>query len=90
MTKTVLVTGATDGIGLETAKLLVAAGHDVLAHGRSLAKLDAAREILSTGPGHVRVFQADLSRLDDVGMLAESVAEATGHVDALINNAGVF
>ncbi|MEH6816270.1 MAG: SDR family NAD(P)-dependent oxidoreductase, partial [Pseudoalteromonas distincta] len=41
MNKTILLTGATDGIGLETAKMLLAQGHTVLLHGRSQAKLNA-------------------------------------------------
>lgn len=39
MQKTILVTGSTDGIGLEAAKILVALGHRVLLHGRNPAKL---------------------------------------------------
>lgn len=37
--KTILITGSTDGIGLETAKMLASAGHHVLLHGRSAKKL---------------------------------------------------
>jgi len=40
MQKTILVTGSTDGIGLETAKMLVSLGHNVLLHGRSPVKLE--------------------------------------------------
>lgn len=39
MQKTILITGATDGIGLETAKMLVSEGHKVLVHGRNADKL---------------------------------------------------
>ncbi|GHD07910.1 hypothetical protein GCM10007052_04250 [Halioglobus japonicus] len=42
MNKKMLITGATDGIGLETAKKLAAMGREVLIHGRNPAKLDAA------------------------------------------------
>ena len=42
MTKTILVTGATDGIGLETAERLLSLGHRVLLHGRSPANIEAA------------------------------------------------
>ncbi|MEM8876511.1 MAG: SDR family NAD(P)-dependent oxidoreductase, partial [Pseudomonadota bacterium] len=46
MTKTILITGSTDGIGLLTAQLLVTAGHRVLLHGRSAAKLEAVADDL--------------------------------------------
>ena len=49
MPKTILITGATDGIGLETAKRLAAEGHELLLHGRSSAKLDAARAAVLVG-----------------------------------------
>ena len=39
MQKTILITGSTDGIGLETARMLVEQGHQVLLHGRNAAKL---------------------------------------------------
>jgi short-subunit dehydrogenase len=38
--KTILITGSTDGIGLETARMLVSLGHNVLLHGRSTEKLE--------------------------------------------------
>ena len=68
MSKTILVTGSTDGIGLETAKALYEQGHTVLLHGRNAQKIAAAREAVSAtaGSGEVDIYQADLSRLDDV------------------------
>jgi short-subunit dehydrogenase len=47
MYKTILITGSTDGIGLETAKILVSQGHRVLLHGRNPAKLKAVEKTLS-------------------------------------------
>ena len=46
MQKTVLVTGSTDGIGLEAAGMLASLGHHVLLHGRNSAKLDEAERTL--------------------------------------------
>ena len=40
MNKKILITGATDGIGFETAKMLLAQGHTVLLHGRNAQKLN--------------------------------------------------
>ena len=47
MSKTILITGATDGIGFATAKQLVAAGHHVLLHGRNTSKLDNVKQELA-------------------------------------------
>ncbi len=92
MEKTILITGATDGIGLETAKMLVSQGHKVLLHGRNPAKLDkVAKELAALpGDGQVECYLADLSSMDDVEILAKAVAEKHAQLDVLINNAGVL
>lgn len=87
MTKTILITGSTDGIGLLTAKSLAAQGHTVLVHGRSEKKLQAAASEIG---GQTETYCADLSSLDNVKQLAASVAENHQSLDVLINNAGVF
>jgi len=82
----VLITGATDGLGRRVAELLAERGEDVIVHGRSPERVEAvAREIGAAG-GYV----ADLTSLDEVRRLADAVRSADGHLDALINNAGVF
>ena len=92
MAKTILITGATDGIGLETAKTLVGAGHNVLVHGRNPEKLKAVETMLAglNGKGSVTGYLADLSLKPDVEALAKAVRKAHDHLDVLINNAGVF
>ncbi len=92
MTKTILITGSTDGIGLETAKMLLQSGHHVLLHGRNPAKLAAAEKTLAalSGDGRIESYVADLSRLADVEALANAVAENHAKLDVLINNAGVY
>ncbi|MEM7173064.1 MAG: SDR family NAD(P)-dependent oxidoreductase [Pseudomonadota bacterium] len=89
MQKTILLTGATDGIGLETGKLLVGAGHHVLLHGRNPAKLAAAEKEVA-GQGTVETFLCDLSDLADVERFAATVAERHEKLDVLINNAGIL
>ncbi|MEM7295854.1 MAG: SDR family NAD(P)-dependent oxidoreductase [Pseudomonadota bacterium] len=85
MGKTILITGATDGIGLETARRMARDGHTLLLHGRSQAKLDpVVAETGGTG------LLADLSRLEEVAKLAREVTATTGRLDVLINNAGVL
>ncbi len=87
MSKTILITGATDGIGLETARRLATDGHRVLLHGRSADKLDAAARAVGDPAGR---YLADLSRLADVEALAAAIAVEHQRLDVLINNAGVF
>ena len=90
--KTILVTGSTDGIGLETARMLVSLGHRVLLHGRSPAKLKTVEEELggASGGGRVEGYVADLSSRAGVEALAAAVSERHARLDVLINNAGVY
>lgn len=92
MTKTLLLTGATDGIGLETAKMLAPLGHTLLLHGRNPSKLEALAKTISAieGAGEVKTYQADLSDLAEVDAFADAVTADVQSLDALINNAGVF
>lgn len=87
MTKTILITGSTDGIGLLTAKKLAAAGHKVLLHGRSAAKLEAAAAEVG---GSTDGFVADLSDMAAIKQLAVEVRAKYETLDVLINNAGVL
>jgi NAD(P)-dependent dehydrogenase (short-subunit alcohol dehydrogenase family) len=59
----ILVTGSTDGIGLEAARMLVSLGHHVLLHGRNPSKLKETERELSAQPGGARLERhvADLS-----------------------------
>lgn len=92
MTKRILVTGATDGIGLETAKRLYRAGHEIIIHGRNADKLAAARQqlIAQQGEGTVHECQADLSHLGQVEALAEEIKNRFHSLDVIINNAGIL
>ena len=100
MKKTILVTGATDGIGYETAKKLVEQGHHVLIHGRSEDKLNKVFEQLKTllsvssneqsNEQSIEKYRADLSDLNQVRALAQAILQQHDRLDVLINNAGIF
>lgn len=92
MSKTILITGSTDGIGLATANMLIAEGHRVLLHGRNAEKLQQTLQALSAQPNGKRVagYVADLTNLHDVAALAQRIIANHGTLDVLINNAGVF
>ena len=86
--KKVLITGASSGIGLETALQVGEAGGEVLLVSRTREKLEElATEIEELG-GTAHVHPADLSDLNDIDRLAKEVLEQHGGVDVLINNAG--
>lgn len=86
MQKTILITGATDGIGLLTAQKLFSEGQQVLLHGRNEAKLTEAAKQLGGAPAYL----ADLSSGSAVEALADAVCENHPQIDVLINNAGIL
>ena len=88
--KTVLVTGATDGIGKATAEGLARLGARVLVHGRDAGRVAAAVKLVAAaGSGGAEGLVADLSVQAEVRRLAAEAA-AAGRLEVLVNNAGVF
>lgn len=92
MSKTILLTGATDGIGLAAAGMLLKEGHTVLLHGRSATKLEGAAQALApdAAGGGIETYVADLSRMYDVLEMIKAVKKKHTRLDVLINNAGVY
>lgn len=88
--KTILITGATDGLGLATAHALADLGHRLILHGRNAEKLANAAELLRTTGAEVATVQADLSDLTATAAMADQVLTDQPRIDVLINNAGVF
>ena len=88
---TVLVTGATDGLGRSVAAELARRGAEVLVHGRSPERGErAVAEIRGeTGNDRVALHLADLADLLQVAALADEVERAHPELDVLINNAGI-
>lgn len=84
--KTVLITGAADGIGWAMARLYAARGFRV-----ALADIDGQKvddRLVELGPGHL-ALAADVTREEDVQTMAQSVRESFGNCGVVINNAGI-
>ncbi len=90
--KTILITGASDGIGKQCAIQLAGLGARIFVHGRNVAKTqDACDEVIGiSGNPRVETIIADLRSLHQVQALANQVRERTRRLDVLINNAGIF
>jgi NAD(P)-dependent dehydrogenase (short-subunit alcohol dehydrogenase family) len=86
--KTVLVTGASFGIGEATAQKLAAAGATVLLAARSADKLDELSETITVCGGHAVSYPADLSDEATVTALATRILDERGAPDIVVNNAG--
>ena len=89
--QTILITGATDGLGRELARAVAAAGATVLVHGRDEARgrETVAQIVGQTSNPYVHWLRADLASLDEVRGLADQVIAEYEELDALVNNAGV-
>ena len=88
---TVLVTGATDGLGRGVASELARRGATMLVHGRSAERGERLVDTLkqTTGNDRIQLYVADLADLGQVARLADQVTEQQDRLEALVNNAGI-
>nr|WP_230981727.1 SDR family NAD(P)-dependent oxidoreductase [Mycobacterium malmoense] len=86
--KTVLVTGASYGIGEATARKMAAAGATVLVVARSEERLDDLAAAINAGGGRAVAYPTDLTDETAVGVLTKQVTENHGPVDIVVSNAG--
>jgi NAD(P)-dependent dehydrogenase (short-subunit alcohol dehydrogenase family) len=89
--KTILITGATRGIGYAAAEALAAMGAHVIVHGRDAQRVQTACETIrnSAAGGNVSAAIADLGSLEEVRRLASEIQASCERLDVLVNNAGL-
>ena len=89
--QTILLTGATDGLGRALATRLAADGAELLIHGRDQERGRATIADIEahTGSDRLHWLSADLASLDEVRALAAQVGERCERLDVLVNNAGI-
>ncbi len=86
--KTVMITGGSEGIGFEAAKMCAEAGATVLLVARTQSKLDEAVALINDAGGTAVGYACDLADMNSCDALIDKVLEEQGFVDVLVNNAG--
>lgn len=90
MSKVVIITGASRGIGRGTAKILAESGYTVIAnYNKSEEFAKKLQNELKEKNIHIEIFKADVSKREEVKSLVKFVLEKYGRIDVLINNAGI-
>ncbi|MCE6005218.1 SDR family NAD(P)-dependent oxidoreductase [Acinetobacter junii] len=86
--KTIIVTGASSGIGLTVSKHLAQAGAHVLLLARTKDKLDEVKAEIEAEGGKASVFPCDLNDMESIDAVSKEILASVDHIDILINNAG--
>jgi len=90
MTKVILITGASSGIGAGLARRLAAEGHRVLLGARRMERIIALREEIRAQGGEAEAMALDVTSRSDFVEFAQTAVKLWGGIDVLINNAGVM
>ena len=88
--KSIVVTGASSGMGKAIVERFVKEGAFVVAVARRKERLDALKESLAQEKGQVLVFQGDVSKKEDNEKMIELAVQHFGKLDVLVNNAGIM
>ncbi len=88
--KSVVVTGASSGMGKAIVELFVNEGATVVAVARRKERLDALAESLKDAPGKIIAFAGDVSKREDNEAMIDLAVKEFGKLDILVNNAGVM
>jgi NAD(P)-dependent dehydrogenase (short-subunit alcohol dehydrogenase family) len=88
MSKIVLITGTSTGIGLYTAALLAASGYTVYATMRNTSKKDQLEQLTKDCPGNIHIIALDVNIEKTITDCIQAILEKEGRIDVMINNAG--
>lgn len=86
--KICIITGGGSGIGLASAEIMAAEGATIILVGRTLAKVDEARDNIREAGGTAESYSVDVADQAGVGDMVQKVLDQYGRIDVLINNAG--
>lgn len=88
--KTAIITGASSGIGQATAKELAAKGYSVMLAARREERLIELKKAIEDAGGTAEFKVTDVTSADEMQALADATIEKFGHIDVLVNNAGLM
>lgn len=88
--KSIVVTGASSGMGKAMVETFVKEGAHVVGVARSEDKLLKIKESLKDQPGKMEIFDGDVSKKEDTEAMIDFAVEKFGHLDILVNNAGIM
>ena len=88
--KVIVITGASSGLGEATARHLASKGAVLVLGARRIDKLEAIAKDLRAAGSKVEVLKTDVTKADQVKALVQKGIDVYGHIDVLINNAGLM
>lgn len=88
--KTVIITGASRGLGAAAARIAAVLGASIVLNARSADTLQEVAQTIREAGGQVLAIPGDVSRLEDCRALVQQAVDHFGRIDALVNNAGVI